>query len=235
MGIYLVRAAGERGKRMEFSLFSELAELPVVTWITLAAAAAMIATLVAAIVRARKSPVQMPQKDATRALVYGALCVALSFLLSYIRLFRMPQGGSITLASMLPVALYANRFGTGKGLLAGLALGVLQFVQDPVAVHWAQPGLDYLLAFACIGLAGLFPQSLPIGLLVGGIGRIICSTVSGAIFFAQYAPAGMNPWIYSTIYNTISLGPDAIICIVIALLPMVKRAFERIMPAQKTA
>lgn len=221
---------------MEFTLFSELSELPVVTWVTLTIAAAMIATLIVAILRARKNTTNaQPRQDSTRALVYGALCVALSFLLSYLKLFEMPQGGSITVASLLPVALYANWFGTRKGLLAGLALGILQFIQEPIAVHWAQPALDYFLGFACIGLAGMFPKSLPLGILVGGIGRILCSTVSGAIFFAEYAPAGMNPWIYSTIYNTMSLGPDALICIVIALLPPVKRAFDRISPAQKAA
>ncbi|MDL2258433.1 energy-coupled thiamine transporter ThiT [Eubacteriales bacterium OttesenSCG-928-K08] len=218
---------------MEFTLFAELSGLPAVTYITLIVALGLVAVLVVALVRAAKARAKTPQNEtaqhnSTQALVYGALCVALSFLLSYLKLFEMPQGGSITLCSVLPIALYANWYGLKNGLLAGFACGLLQFIQKPIAVHWLSPFLDYILAFSCIGLAGLFPEKLPLGLLVGGVGRIICSTVSGAVFFAEYAPEGMNPWIYSTIYNTISLGPDSLICIVVAALPPVKKAFERL-------
>ena len=219
---------------MEFTLFKELAELPGITVITLILAAVLVAILVLVLARVRKQQLAVQnEQNATRALVYGALCVALSFLLSYLKLFEMPQGGSITLCAMLPVALYANWFGLRNGLAAGFVCGVLQFVQKPIAVHWLSPVLDYVLAFSCIGLAGAFPGKLPVGLFVGGVGRILCSTVSGAVFFAEYAPAGMNPWVYSTIYNTISLGPDTLICIVVAVLPPVKRMMERLSPVKR--
>lgn len=219
---------------MEFTLFSELAELSFITALTMILAAALVAVMTIALILAYKRRQQdiRQQRNATRSLVYGALCVALSFLLSYLRLFEMPQGGSITLCSMLPIALYANWFGTRDGLIAAFACGILQFIQKPIAVHWLSPVLDYVLAFTCFGLAGLFPKSLPLGLLVGGIGRILCSTISGAIFFAEYAPENMNPWIYSIIYNTISLGPDALICILVALLAPVKRAFALLAPGR---
>ncbi|MDL2235258.1 energy-coupled thiamine transporter ThiT [Christensenellaceae bacterium OttesenSCG-928-L17] len=224
---------------MEFTLFKELADLPGITLITLVAACMLVAGLVVALVMAARRQKQEelteapPEKGQARALVYGALCVALSFLLSYLKLFEMPQGGSITLCSMLPIALYANWFGLRHGLIAGFVCGILQFIQRPIAVHWLSPVLDYVLAFTCFGFAGLFKKSLPLGLFVGGVGRILCSTVSGAVFFAEYAPEGMNPWIYSTIYNTISLGPDALICIVVAILPPVKRVFERMSPVKR--
>lgn len=215
---------------MKFTLFEELQGLPIVTVLTLAAAICMIVVLAVAIIRAAKQQTALQKESPTRTLVYGALMVALSFLLSYLKFFEMPQGGSITLCSILPVALYANWFGTRNGLIAGFAFGLLQFFQKPIAMHWISPFLDYVLAFTCLGLAGLFPKRLPLGLLVGGIGRILCSTVSGAVFFAEYAPEGMNPWIYSTIYNTISLGPDALICILVTALPPVKRAIARLAP-----
>lgn len=221
---------------MEFSLLEELRELALSQWVLIGVALALVAALWIALVRmhrtrkeqAQPAPVQV--KDTTRALVYGALCVALSFLLSYLKLFSMPQGGSITVASMLPLALYAYWFGLKQGLIAGVAVGILQCIQQPYVVHWAQFFLDYVFAFACFGLAGLFPRSLPLGLIVGGIGRILCSTLAGVIFFAEYAPAGMNVWAYSVGYNAGSLGPDVIICIVIALLPPMARVFERIRP-----
>lgn len=219
---------------MEFTLFKALASLPAITYITLAAMGLFVIAAVYLLLRAYRQNKAATKPEAApnnaRALVYGALCVALAFLLSYLRLFEMPQGGSITLCSILPVALYANWFGLRKGLLAGFAFGLLQFIQKPIAVHWLSPFLDYVLAFTCIGLAGMFKKSLPLGIVVGGIGRILCSTVSGAVFFAAYAPAGMNPWVYSFLYNAISLGPDALICIVVALIPAVRRMFTRLSP-----
>lgn len=217
---------------MTFTLFSELAELPFVTVLTLIVAVALFAAMAVLLVRAyrlQKKDIRR-QHGSTRSLVYGALCVALSFLLSYLKLFEMPQGGSITLCAMLPIALYANWFGLRDGLIAGFVCGILQFIQKPIAIHWLSPFLDYVLAFTCFGFAALFPRSLPLGIIVGGIGRILCSTVSGAVFFAEYAPEGMNPWIYSTIYNTISLGPDALICVVAAALSPVKRAIAALAP-----
>ncbi|MDR1620424.1 MAG: energy-coupled thiamine transporter ThiT [Clostridiales bacterium] len=217
---------------MKFTLFTELAALPIVTVLTLIFLGVLAAALSAALVyayRSKQNDIRVKQ-GGPRALVYGALCVSLSFLLSYIKFFEMPQGGSITLGAMLPIALFANRFGLRDGLLAAFACGVLQFFQEPIAVHWLSPALDYVLAFTCFGLAALFPKSLPIGILVGGIGRILCSTISGALFFAEYAPAGMNPWIYSAIYNTLALGPDAAICMIVAALPPVKRAFALLVP-----
>ncbi|MCX4286579.1 MAG: energy-coupled thiamine transporter ThiT, partial [Clostridia bacterium] len=89
-----------------------------------------------------------------KSLTYGAVCVALSFALSYIKFFSLPQGGSVTFASMLPLCLYSYMFGTKKGVFAGLIYGVLQAVQDPWIIHPAQFLLDYPVAFAGIGVAG---------------------------------------------------------------------------------
>ena len=73
----------------------------------------------------------MTTQNKTKSLVYGALCIALSFALSYVKLFSMPMGGSVTLCSMLPLMFYSYRFGLSKGLLAGLAYGLLQLIQKP--------------------------------------------------------------------------------------------------------
>jgi len=231
---------------MEFTLFETLAELGVTTWICLALALALIVFFVVMMVRSRQqakaqaeetvkeaAPLGANRRERTKVLVYGALCVALSFLLSYIKLFSLPQGGSITLASMLPLAFFANRFGLRRGLLVGAVAGVLQFLQEPFIIHWAQPFFDYVFAFAALGLAGLFPRSLALGTAVGAVGRIILTIISGAIFWRMYAPAGMNPWIYSITYNGTILIPDLIICVVIALLPPVTKALARAVPERK--
>jgi len=114
---------------MDFTLFEELGKLK---WFSIAAlvfAAALTAYLVYLLLKGKKGirEKEMPvgAVDPTLSLVYGALCVALSFILSYLRLFRMPQGGSLTIASMLPLALYC-RLGFWQ---AGLAASFVQRFQ----------------------------------------------------------------------------------------------------------
>lgn len=163
----------------------------------------------------------------TRALVYGALCMSLSFVLSYFKLFSMPLGGSITLFSMLPLMVYAAWFGPVYGFTAAFAYGILQVIQGAYIVHWVQFILDYFLAFTCLGIAAFFPRKLALGALVAGIARMLCSTVSGAVFFE--APEGWNSvWIYSLAYNGLTIGVDTILCAIVAVIPPVERMFGKV-------
>ncbi|MDD4568896.1 MAG: energy-coupled thiamine transporter ThiT [Tepidanaerobacteraceae bacterium] len=164
----------------------------------------------------------------TKAIVYGGLCVSIAFVLSYVRLYRWPQGGSITLASMLPMFIYAYIFGPAAGIAAGTAYGLLQLIQDPYILHPVQVFLDYILAFAALGLAGLFPKNISLGIVLGGFGRFFSSFLSGVIFFGSYAPEGMSPIIYSIAVNGTVLGSDALICLLISMLPQVKRAIQQL-------
>jgi thiamine transporter len=156
-------------------------------------------------------------------LAYAALSIALAFVLSYIRLWRMPQGGTITPASMLPMMLFSYAFGIGPGLVASLAYGLLQAIQDPYIVGFWQFLLDYPIAFGVIGLMGLFAKKNNKWMLFVGIGvvsllRMICHTLSGVIFFGEYAAqAGLGLWPYSIGYHSFVLI-DAAICIVVALV-----------------
>ncbi len=158
-----------------------------------------------------------------KLLAYAALSIALAFALSYIRLWRMPQGGTITPASMLPLMLFSYAFGVGPGLVASLAYGLLQAVQDPYIVGFWQFWLDYPLAFGMMGLVGLFAKSEKKAMLYVGIGvtallRMACHVLSGVLFFANYAQeAGMALWPYSIGYNYFVLV-DASICLVVAAL-----------------
>ena len=170
-----------------------------------------------------------PQKQGkadVRALTYGALCMAMSFVLSYIKLYSMPLGGSVTLASMLPLLWYSNKFGVRSGLIAGAAYGLLQLIQKPEIYHWVQVLLDYPLAFAALGLAGCV-KNLQLGSLIGVAGRWVCHILSGAIFFAEWVPAGWaNAWVYSAAYNGAYLLVDLVICIVLSFV--LARALDRI-------
>lgn len=164
----------------------------------------------------------------TRAIVYGGLCTAIAFVLSYIKLYHWPQGGSITLFSMLPMFIYANVFGPAAGIVAGAAYGLLQFIQDPYIVHPVQVILDYIIAFAAMGLAGFSRNNLSLGILLGGFGRFFASFLSGVIFFASYAPESMSPIIYSIMVNGLIIGTDSIICFAVSLLPQFNTAIGRL-------
>lgn len=167
-------------------------------------------------------------KFTTKMLVHGSLCIALAFVLSYIKFFSWPQGGSITPASMLPIMMFASMYGVLPGLIVGVAYGMLQLIQDPYVIHWAQLFLDYPLAFGAIGFAGFFKNNLALSSLVGGVSRFIFSFLSGFIFFAAYAPDGMNAVLYSLMVNGAVIGLETVICIAVSLIPQINSATKRI-------
>lgn len=164
------------------------------------------------------------------ALIEAAVMIALSATLSEVTLFKMPQGGSITAGSMVPILLVGLRHGPQWGFVAGLAAGGVNYLIDPYFVHPAQVALDYPIAFAMLGLSGLagglsdraaaWAGSLALG------GRFVVHVVSGAIFFAEYAPAGQSPWVYSAIYNATYMVPELVISgiLLTVLLPALRRA-----------
>ena len=153
-----------------------------------------------------------------KSLAFAALSIALSFILSYIKIFRMPNSGSVTLASMLPLMLFAASYGVGPGLLAGAAYGLLQYLQGGYFVHPIQFLLDYPIAFALIGLAGLYKYmpkawsqwSIYAAMVLGALGRCLSATLAG-IFYWETAP-----WA-SLVYNGAYLVPDTLICIALAI------------------
>lgn len=200
-------------------IFEKLTEIPMNTWIALAAIVIFGAVLLA---------VGRRVKWNAKMLACGALCIAMSFVLSYIRLLHMPQGGSITPASMLPVMMFAFAFGFGPGLVCAVAYGVLQMFQDMYIVGWVQAMLDYLLAYGALAVVGLFrkwksPLNFSIGVIVAGLLRITFHVISGVVYFADYAPEGMSPLAYSLGYNLTSAGVDSLICAVIGFIPGVRK------------
>lgn len=206
---------------MSFSkIFGKILEITPGAW------AFMVAIILGAFLLSRV--LKDKEKCNTKTLTYGSICIALSFVLSYIRLYRFPQGGSITLGSMIPIMFFAYMFGPAKGIAAGLVYGLLQYIQDPVAVHWVQVILDYPLAFGALGLAGYGKNNFALGMLFGGASRWIFNVLSGVFFFASYAPPEMNPLVYSMEYNGLVVGPDILICMIIVSIPQFKNAINRV-------
>ncbi|MDR1483027.1 MAG: energy-coupled thiamine transporter ThiT [Synergistaceae bacterium] len=145
-----------------------------------------------------------------RVLVEGALCVAMSVVLSYMRIFTMPQGGSITL-EMTPLLFFSLRRGAKWGMATGAVSGFLQMLLSWNVYHPAQALLDYIVAFACVGAAGIRELHFVIGVTASCMLRFLCHVLSGAVFFASYAPEGQSPWIYSLIYNGTHMIPSSAI------------------------
>lgn len=158
----------------------------------------------------------------TRAIVYGAISIALSFALSYARLFKLPQGGSITFASLLPLMIYCCMFGTRRGLIVCTLYGVLQALQDPYIIHPMQFLLDYPLAFGLIGVSGIFMEKgvfknhKVVAFLLGGVIAVIlryaCHVCSGVFAFADYADLEKydTAIAYSMAYNSFAFVDMAI-------------------------
>ena len=211
----------------EFVLLEKLGKMTGRQW---GFAIGALVVMVGLLIYLAKRPEKQGKTD-VRALTYGALCMAMSFVLSYIKLWSMPLGGSVTLASMLPLLWYSNKFGVKNGLIAGAAYGLLQLIQKPEIYHWVQVLLDYPLAFMMLGLAGSV-KNLQLGSVIGVAGRWICHILSGAIFFAEWVPEGWsNAWVYSAAYNGAYLLVDLIICIVLSFV--LAKALDKIPTGRK--
>jgi thiamine transporter len=148
----------------------------------------------------------------TKVLAEVAIMVALATVLSYIRFLVFPQGGSVTLASMVPLLILSYRRGPLVGVFSCLVYGIIQFYQDPWMFSVAQFLLDYPIAFGCIGLAGYFRNGRElIGAILGLGCRYLAHIISGFVFFAEYAPPDMSPIVYSMIYNGTYMLPEIVI------------------------
>jgi len=187
-----------------------------------------------------KQRMERIQQSNISLLTFSALCVALAVVLSQIRLFQMPQGGSITAFSMLPIVLVGYWYGVKAGISAGIVYGLLRLMLGATVIHPVQFILDYPLAYAALGAFCIFRDKkfgLQISFLAGTIGRFLCSFIGGIVFFGEFAPPDQPVWIYSAIYNATYIAPEAAITLIILSLPPVMKAIEqlRLMRMSKAA
>ncbi len=172
------------------------------------------------------------KKFSTKQLVFSAVAMALAMVTSMIKLFDLPMGGSVTLCSMLFVCLIGYWYGLYGGLTAAIAYGFLQLIVDPYIISIPQMLTDYIFAFGALGLAGVFSNKkhgLLYGYLLGIFGRFVFTFLSGMIFFGSYASSyNMTAPVYSFVYNGAYIGAEALITIVIIMLPPVAKGLLRI-------
>jgi len=178
-------------------------------------------------------------KEKILTIVTAGLCVALSVVLSEIKLFEMPMGGSVTAASCLPLVVFGMAFGPVWGMVAAVVYAIIQII---LGMDWYvspfQMFLDYGLGYASLGIVGFaalksetrLKIKSPIkrfaraGLVkaivftvIAYIVRWFCSVLSGVIFYAEYA-GEMNPWVYSMTYNGSFLAVDLAVCIAVMVV-----------------
>ena len=169
------------------------------------------------------------KKTDVRALTISALMIALATVLGQIKIFSMPQGGSVTLFSILPIVVCGYLLGTRRGVMAGFCVGLINLIFGPYVIHPVQLLLDYPVAFGALGLSGLtanMKNGLTKGYIVGIIGRYICAVLSGVIFFGEYAPEGFNAWTWSLWYNLTYLAAEGVITLIVINIPAVKNMFN---------
>lgn len=171
-----------------------------------------------------------------KQLVFSAVALALGFVTSYVKIIDMPWGGSVTLCSMLFVTLIGYWYGPKIGLTAGFAYGILQFLQGggSYILSPMQVCMDYILAFAALGLSGFFSQKkngLIKGYLFAVFIRGLFHTVGGYLYWMDYMPESFPKsfaFLYPFAYNYAYLLIECFITVVILLFPPVKNAMTRV-------
>ena len=154
----------------------------------------------------------------TKVLAEMAITIALATVLSYIKIFNMPYGGSVTLGSMVPILLISFRRDIKVGVTTGIVYGFVQMFLDGWFYSPVGMFLDYPFAFGVLGLAGLFKKQPIIGVIIGLVGRFVGHFISGVVFFGMYAPEGMSPVFYSAVYNGSYILPEMVISAVLIYL-----------------
>ena len=160
------------------------------------------------------------KKLSTRQIAFAAIAIALATVIATFLKFKLPfwfSGGSITLFSMLIIALVGYWYGPVTGLIAAITYGILQFITGPYYVHPLQVALDFPLAFGALGLSGFFWKKKN-GLII-----------SGAIFYTEYVGNTKDNFLAlwaGIVYNMSYIIPEVILTVLLLLMPPVKQAIN---------
>lgn len=169
----------------------------------------------------------------TKILVEGAIMLALATVLSFIRIIHLPWGGSVTLLSMLPLALFSIRRGLKAGFVVSFLFSAIQFGQgvlDGLFGWGLTPGmlvacilLDYILAFSVLGISGIFRKKGLAGWISGitlaMLLRFFIHFLSGVIIWKSVGSlwgdfTTENYYVYSILYNGAYMLPELIFTLI---------------------
>ena len=186
--------------------------------------------------RSKKSTEKSSSRFSVTTITFAGVSIALAYVLSYVKIYQMPWGGSITLLSMFFVTFVGYLFGPGVGFSAGFIFSILEFLQDGGSYMLSpfQVCCDYFLAFTALGLSGLFKgkkNGLVVGYVVAVLARGIFHTIGGYIYWMDYMPDNFPvslKVVYPICYNFAYLIPEAILTVIVIMLPPVKAAIGSI-------
>lgn len=169
-----------------------------------------------------------------QAMIESAILAAFALVIDILPLsIKLPTGGSISFA-MIPIFIIAYRWGFKMAFLGGLIWGLLQIVVgDAIILTPIQVLIEYFVAFAFIGFAGLFYKKIQQTLIngggkktifyiilatfVGSFARYFCHFIAGIIFWGQYAPKGQSAVLYSLIVNGSTMIGSYILCTILLI------------------
>ena len=207
-------------------------EEPLVAWISASTILILVAILSFICLENKKKSFN------TKKMAFAGISIASSFALSFVK-FKFIPSGSITVASLVPIMLYAYFFGAVSGLLVGLIHGLLQFIESAYLFNATTFLLDYPIAFASIAMMGLARNlvkkelpALTVGVLLTYLCRFTAHVISGLIYFnagmidANF-PTG-NMFVYSFIYQISYVGPDMVIALVVTVLLSTSHTISRL-------
>lgn len=175
----------------------------------------------------------------TRRLTETAIMIALAVALSYVQIFSLPMGGSVTLFSQVPIIIIGYRYGCKWGCITGIIYGLLEMLLQGLGNFSYVKGIgaylilifaDYVIAFMVLGLGGgLFKKAvsnqsvaLGLGALVASALRFLCHFISGVTIWGEYADGWKSVWVYSLGYNGSYMAAEAAISIIgVVLLSLV--------------
>lgn len=181
-----------------------------------------------------KAKISTGMAGGTNQLVFCAMAIALAVVTSYVKIFSLPWGGSVTLCSMLFIVLVANWYGVQTGIFVGLTYGILQFIQEPYVLSFFQVCCDYILAFAALGVAGFFAKSsngLLKGYIVAVLARGAFHALGGYLYWMSYMPENFPQAlksVYPIVYNYSYLLAEGVLTVIIISIPAVKKALAQI-------
>lgn len=186
---------------------------------------AVVAVLALVVLLSRMKKIKISSKEITAI----GVAAALSTILSMIKFFEMPQGGSVTLASIVPILFVAYVYGAEVGFFTGFIAGILSLLLGAYIIHPVQMLLDYILPMTILGMAGYFrvksenktkeKSLLVVGVVVAVLLKYVCHVLSGVVFFSEYA-GDQNVWAYSLGYNSFVFVDMLIAIVVLSILPI---------------
>ena len=169
--------------------------------------------------------------------------VALAFALSWVKLWQMPLGGSVTLCSMLPIMFIAIKHGGVIGFATAFVYSLTQYAQGliegdvsavsmSIGVFIVASLFDYIIPYVCLGAAGTFRKKGDVGVILGMclalLLRLCCHYITGVTIWSQWTPDGWSAWIYSAAYNGGYLIPDFAITLVVAIFMLKQKQVRKL-------